>query len=355
MNILFVDRNTKIGGGSTYLRTLVPAIGDHGHQCYLIAGGGSARQQVAPAFEDAAGHPPIIPLAERAIASALRRWDIDVVVTQTTRSARHVLAPCKKACVPLVMNVHGRHGIDECARSIDHASAVIAMNRGTAEYVRNCCPAAADKVHVCPLPVDVARFAPVDETDTEGLNITHCCRLSRNQSVQAYVTIQAADGLSEEFPGLSVTIVGGQGDRLRRLRDQADDVNAKHQRMFATAPGQLDDPRPYLAQADVVIGGGYVALEALAMNRRVIGVASAGLWGLVEEDSFEAALDANFGGSGDENSELSTEALTPILRRALTSHLAEGQITWGHRLVTQTCAPEKIAQQVLEIYRAALG
>ena len=153
MNILFVDRNTKIGGGATYLRTLIPAISRQGHSCYLIAGGGSARDQVLPVFKDTAGHPLVALLAERAIANALRRWSIDLVVTQTARSTRHALAPCRQASVPLIMNVHGRHGVEQCADAIAQVSAVIAMNQGTADHVAALCPQASGKIHVCPLPV----------------------------------------------------------------------------------------------------------------------------------------------------------------------------------------------------------
>ena len=355
MNILFVDRNAKIGGGSTYLRTLVPALTQSGHACFLVSGGGSSFSQVRPVFQATANHPPLPVLASMAVSRALERWSIDVVVTQTLNSAIHALGACRRAGVPLVMNIHSKRDMRAGAEAVAYASRVVAMNKGTADHLRAQLPEYAHKVHQSVLPVDCTHFSPEPREDTPDFTVVHCCRLSRTKGAQVFATMSAVQALLPELPDLRLMVVGGVGDRLRKVRDAAARINVARDTMAVTAPGQVDDPRPYLQQADLVLGAGYVALEALAMNRRVLGVGFEGVWGLVDPENFGQAQAANFGDTGAQNPDPDPEVIVGLIRTAHALHREQGQIGWGNALVCAACDPATVAQEMARIYSEAMS
>lgn len=355
MNILFVDRNAKIGGGSTYLRTLVPSLADLGHACYLVSSGGSSYHQVRPVFRDVAAHPPLPVLASMAVSRALQRWSIDIVVAQTLNSAMHALGACRRARVPLIMNIHSRREMRSGLEAMAYASRVIAMNRGTVDHIRREVPEHADKVYQSVLPVDCKHFSPEPRESTSDFSVVHCCRLSRTKGTQVFTTISAVEALLPELPDLTLVVVGGVANRLRMVRDAAETLNVAYGKMAVTAPGQVDDTRPYLHQADVVIGAGYVALEALAMNRRLIGVGFQGVWGHVDESNFVDALGDNFGDTGARFGQPTCELMTDLIRDAHARHREQGQITWGSGAVCAMCDPKTVAADLARVYEEALA
>lgn len=353
MNILFVDRNARIGGGSTYLRTLVPALSDLGHACYLVSSGGSSYHQVRPVFRDVVAHPPLPVLASMAVSRAMERWSIDIVVTQTLNSAVHALGACRRARVPLIMNIHSRRDMRPGLDAMAYASRIIGMNQGTVEHIRREVPEYADKVYQSVLPVDCNHFSPEPRESTSDFTVLHCCRLSRTKGTQVFTTISAMEALLPELPDLALVVVGGVGNRLRMVRDAAETLNVAHGKMVVTAPGQVDDTRPYLHQADVVIGAGYVALEALAMNRRLIGVGFEGVWGHVDEADFMDALGGNFGDTAARLGEPTPEIMADLIRDAHARHREQGQITWGSGRVRAMCDPQKVAADLARLYEDA--
>ncbi|NSW54615.1 MAG: glycosyltransferase [Armatimonadetes bacterium] len=337
------------------MRTLVPALSDLGHACYLVSSGGSSYHQVRPVFRDVAAHPPLPVLASIAVSRALERWSIDIVVTQTLNSAVHALGACRRARIPLIMNIHSLRDMRPGLEALAYASRIIGMNRGTVEHIRREVPEYADKVYQSILPVDCKHFSPEPRESTADFTVVHCCRLSRTKGAQVFATIAAVEALVPEMPDLALVVVGGVANRLRMVRDAAERVNITQGKMVITAPGQVDDPRPYLHQADVVIGAGYVALEALAMNRRLIGVGFEGVWGHVDEAEFMDALAGNFGDTAARLGEANPEIMAEMIRDAHTRHREQGQITWGSGLVCAMCDPQKVAADLVRVYEDALA
>jgi len=355
MNLLFIDRNAKVGGGTTYLRTLVPEIRKLGHCCYLLSGAGPCTPELRDLTDGLVGHPPVGWLARRAIARAIARWRIDVVITQTTTCARHAVAPCRQAGVPLIMNIHSRCDMSEAREATDYAGRIVVMNEGTARHVRAQVPGRPDRVHLSILPVDPDRFPAAPPRDEPGFAVAHCGRISHTKGRHVIASLRAAHELVEDIPGLSLTIVGGTGGRLRDIRKRLTALNTACGRPIASAPGQAMDPRPHLIGADLVIGAGYVALEALSMNRRVVGVGFAGLFGEVTPENFEDAVAANFGDTGATIEDVSAEATAAAIRQAYANHQSLGQIDWGSARVSGACAPSRIARELTALYEGCLA
>jgi len=355
MNLLFIDRNTKVSGLNTYICSLAPSLRRLGHHCFLIARGGPRLSVTRSLFDGFFWHPPLQPFAGMAVARAIRRWDIDLIVTQTTACARHAFSTAQAAGVPVVMHIHNRTDLTNAGPAADYATRIVVMNENTAEHIRKGFPTLGPKLFVSVLPVNEEAFPATPPRSEPGFAVAYCARLSRTKGEHALAAIEATEPLMRQVPDLSLVIIGGRGgSRFRTARSRAADLNSRAGRQAVTLVGQTLDPRRYMEQADLVIGAGYVALEALSLNRRVLGVGFAGMFGEITPANLLDAVAANCGDTGAQTPDVTAAALAEGINAAYRHHLQEGQITWGHERVAALCAPDAVAAQLGDLYLSAV-
>jgi glycosyltransferase involved in cell wall biosynthesis len=130
-----------------------------------------------------------------------------------------------------------------------------------------------------PLAVVVSRLVP--DLKQEGLERT----------------VDAVDVLGDGFP-VQLAIVGG-GPAHADLRARADRVNARLGRRAVLLTGELLDPRPAYAAADLVIGMGSSILRGMAFAKPAVVLGEAGFSEVLTPDSIETFLWQGFYGLGD--------------------------------------------------------
>ncbi|MCE5217093.1 glycosyltransferase family 4 protein [bacterium] len=355
MRILFVDRHTKVGGLNTYLRSLVPSLNRLGHECYLVSRRGPFWGATRSLFAQAAWHPPLEGWSTQVIARALRAWKADLVVAQTTTCAREAEPACRSLGVPLVMHIHSMTNLKDAGAGLDYASRIVVMNPSNAEFMRRRFPQVAERLYVSRLPVDLDSHPAEAPREGAGFRVLYCARLSRSKGHQGFAALQAVSLLAGEIPELSVTLLGGRGSRLTAARKEARELNRQAGRRATSAYPVVLDPRPFMAEADLVVGAGYVALEGLAMNRRVVGLGVLGLYGEVTEENLPEALAWNFGDQHAEQTEVTPELVAKTFLDAYHHHQREGQITWGHESLRRYNDPQEIARELTELYNSVLN
>lgn len=356
LRILFVYRDTNVSGVITYLCTLAPALRELGHQCFLMARGGPYHRRARAAFDEVCWHPPTLRWAEHAVARAIRRWDVDVVAPQTTSCARHAVAPCQAAGIPLVMHIHNRTDMGKAGPACAYADRIIAIDVNTGRHIRERYPDLADKVFVSGLPVDPVALPATFPHAGDDFVVMYCARLSRTKGQYAFAAVEAVPRLCREVPGFQLWLVGGsRGLRLLSLRLQALATNHKAGRQVVRIVRKTLHPQRLMAQSDVVIGAAYVALEALSLNRRVIGAGFEGLFGLATPDRFAEGMEGKFGDSGATMPQITPDALAEAILQAYTQQREAGPIVWGHDLIAAACNPRTIAEEVAGIYQHAIG
>lgn len=128
-------------------------------------------------------------------------------------------------------------------------------------------------------------------------------------------SIRAVEALGASIP-LKLVIVG-DGSARSHLEALAAEANAKLDRLAVVFTGELTDPRPAYACADIVIGMGGSALRALSFRKPLIVVGERGFSARFDEGTCKDFLYSGFYGLGSGNS--STDPLVAQIAELASS------------------------------------
>ncbi len=96
------------------------------------------------------------------------------------------------------------------------------------------------------------------------------------------------------YPETEIRIVGGMRDQ-ERIIDAAEKFNAQAGKRFIVVEGFSRNVQEVYRRADLVIGSGRVAMEALACGSLVVSIGESNLVGVLTEKTKHQALITNFG------------------------------------------------------------
>lgn len=193
-----------------------------------------------------------------------------------------------RAGVPIVRTEHHvQYFIDPSTRSFTRWSLArvdrsVAISQYVADWVTRAVPGIAARLRVVLNGVDADYFAPRAQSEQAAerpFTFAVVCRLEPWKGVD--LVVEAAS----RSAGFSVDIVGDGSERARLERLARDRGVADRVRFL----GYLTDPRAAVADADAVVNAsreeplGLSVLEALAMERPVIGFAGGGIPEIVQD------------------------------------------------------------------------
>jgi len=188
-----------------------------------------------------------------------------------------------------------------------------------------------------PLLVTVSRLAP--ELKLEGI-------LAACEAVGEI----AAGGTALQF------LIAGDGPARGEVEQAAAAANARAGSRAVILAGQLADPRPAYAVADLVIGMGSSAERALAFAKPLIVQGECGFWELLTPDSAPIFHRQGWYGVGRDEGDRHAGAirLEKILRGLLDDRAAWPRLgEYGRQMAVERCSLEHAAAVHEEIYLAA--
>ncbi|MBD5831675.1 glycosyltransferase [Janibacter melonis] len=222
-----------------------------------------------------------------------------------------------------------------------------------------------DRVHVIEPPVDLEHNVHPGEDAVAALRARHGLTTDRPLVV---VVSRLADQLKLEGLLHAMTLaadlaptddafdllVVGDGPARERVVAGAEEANRRAERRVVVLAGEMRDPRPAYAAADVCVGMGGSALRALAFAKPLVVQGESGFFLPLSEETTDVFSWQGWYGTGADP-ELGVaalrEALVPLLRdlglRAERAYL-------GRRLV-ERCSVSAAAQDQLRIYEEALA
>lgn len=164
--------------------------------------------------------------------------------------------------------------------------------------------------------------------------------------------IRAVEELQDEVP-LQLVIVGS-GPASTEVAKWARRTNARIGQNRIILTGQLDDPRPAYASADVVLGMGGSALRALAFGKPLIVQGERGFWQLLTHESLSTFLWQGWYGVGQN----SAEGVGQLVR-TLKAVLSDAQLRTdlqelAIRVVTSRYDLRSAADQQRDYYQGAI-
>ncbi|MGO4248741.1 glycosyltransferase family 4 protein [Paenarthrobacter sp. RAF54_2] len=171
---------------------------------------------------------------------------------------------------------------------------------------------------------------------TDGfLNVVCVTRLAHELKLEGIIcAMDAVRMLSVEGPVR--LIIAGTGPARAEVAARAALINAATGRDTVTLTGQLSDPRPAYAVADVVLGMGGSALRGLSFGKPLVVQGERGFWELLTSESLPSFLWQGWYGFGPGTAGEGHIALAAILRQLMDDdQLRLGLGSFGRQIVEE--------------------
>lgn len=206
------------------------------------------------------------------------------------------------------------------------------------------------KVVLIPPGIDTGHFSPV-ELEQPSLRVCFVGRISPEKGIESLV--EAAARVVRRIGEARFVIAGApftidDGIYLEGLKLLVGELGLSERIEF---PGYVEDIRGLLAGCDLLVlpskreGLGRVVLEAMAMEKPVIGFATGGLKEIISEGANGMLIDP-----GDIDS-LAGAIVKVLTDRGLAARMGRS----GRELVTSRFSNEEVAGRVMGVYQDILG
>jgi glycosyltransferase involved in cell wall biosynthesis len=361
LKVLVYPHDMAMGGSQLNAIELAAAVGDLGHSVAVVGDDGPLVRLV---HDLGLRHIPV-PASRRrpslAVARDLRRLvreeGIDIVHGYEwppgLEAAAATFPPGRAAAVCTVMSM-------AVAPFLPRWMPLVVGTRAIQET------AAAGRpgpVHLIEPPVDVVANAPghpagafraeygLDGSDL--VDVVVVCRLVPELKLEGVLTaVDVVGELARELP-LRLTVVG-DGTARETVAEQAMRANARAGRRAVVLTGELFDPRPAYAAADIMLGMGGSALRSLAFGRPLVVQGEKGFWELLTPDTCGLFLQQGWYGVADGTG--GAERLATILRGLVADPARRAELgAYGRRLVEERFSLTRSARVQEDIYVEALA
>jgi glycosyltransferase involved in cell wall biosynthesis len=368
LRILVYPHAMEIGGSQLNAVELAAAVRALGHHVSVLSEEGPLLKRVGELGL------PHLPLPER------RRRPSPVV-------ARHIRELVARSDVDVVHGYEWPPGIEAATACLGTPAAAVCtvMSMAVAPFLPRRLPLVVGTeairqstgasrpgpVDLIEPPVDVAANAPgvptgafrarfgLDDRTLPGtgepiVDVAVVTRLVPELKLEGILTaIDAIGSLAAAGRPVRLVVVG-DGTARATVEEHAERANARAGRRAVVLTGELTDPRPAYAAADVLLGMGGSALRALAFERPLVVQGERAFWELLTPESVDTFLHQGWYGIG--NGADAVERLTAILLplvddAALRSSLGR----FGRQLAVDRFSLQAAARTQEQIYRRALA
>ena len=218
-----------------------------------------------------------------------------------------------------------------------------------------------DIVHVIEPPVDLlandpAETSPPDReqalgTDPEVLVVV-VSRLAHQLKLEGLLGAIRAMGRLAEEASVHLAVVGDGPARVQ-VEQEAARVNGAAGRPVVTMVGEVADPRPWYAAADVALGMGSSALRAMAFEKPLVVQGELGFWRLLTPQTLSGFLHTGWYGIGSGGD--GSPALEGLLRELVASPETRRELgRFARTVVEERFSLTRAADLQEEIYTAVL-
>ncbi|WP_374717296.1 glycosyltransferase family 4 protein [Geobacillus thermodenitrificans] len=366
MRVLMVLDGLDFGGTETHALSLAKEMAARGIHIAVAARNGA----LASRFE-AVGcplyfidFPTVINIDEQRkeqiieqLEAVIKKENISIVHTHQTPSGILTALAANRCGVPVVFTAHGTYyPLSELETMLRLASAAIAVSPPVERHIR---PMIV-KRFLIPNGIDTNEFAPLGRQGRQALGIpddalviVYSSRLAWAKARICFMVLKACKDLKPLFPNLYVVVVG-DGPRFSDAENLTRLIHQTCRATFIHLVGEQGDMAPYYSLADLVVGTGRVALEAMACGKPVLAAGNHGYFGLVEPNSYKDAWECYFGDHGSRQ-DCSRYILSQDMKHLLRSPLYLEQLGQvGREWVMRQFNIQTCVDQVLNVYESLL-
>lgn len=362
MKVLFYPHSMELGGSQLNAIQLAGAIRDRGHEVILLSEPGPlvervqrlALEHVELPLHRSRPSPKVIGI----ISDLVRRRDIDVV-------HGHEWPPIIEAF--LARTLVRRTAVVGTVMSMSVAPFLprtVPLTVGT-ELIRRAAVAAGHRcVELLEPPVDTHADNPLVDgrsfracqgVRSDEVLVAVVCRLVPDLKLEGLLS--ACDAVRElAVAGKSVRLViVGDGQARGDVAKRAADVNAAAGYEVVILTGEMADPSPAYAAADIIIGQGGSALRGMAFAKPLVVVGEEGFSELLTLESASLFLQQGWYGLGAGSLGTGVAALRAALERLVDSPDVRRELgLFGRQLAEQRFSLHHAAEIVENMYVSAV-
>ncbi len=235
----------------------------------------------------------------RFLKKLIREQNISVVHAHSRAASWIAYYTVRGTRVPLVSTIHGRQVKHSVLKSNDiYGEKVIAICPQLTEHLANELLMDRQKLVSLPNPLDIQKLSQTQRTRVNDGTVVISVVGRLNGPKGAHISdlmSQVFPDLLLQNPTLSVQIVGGEWDSFPQ---SGKDAFTQLQSRFGERIryiGFTKKVMELMANSDIVIGAGRVAMEALALGSAVFALGEACCHGIVKTANLADAIGTNFG------------------------------------------------------------
>ncbi|HIJ94161.1 MAG TPA: polysaccharide deacetylase family protein [Desulfuromonadales bacterium] len=300
LRILHVLSSNFFAGSAAYAIQLAERQAADGHDVYMVTDQAGLSDKITCLA---------LPVSNRSLLQRVKNiWFLRKIIHEHDISVVHAHSRAASwisyyallgTRVPLVSTIHGRQVKHSALKSnAIYGEKVIAICPELVEQLTQELQMNKHKVAFLPNPLDFEALRNItrSRTDNNRTIISVVGRLNGPKGAHiSELVIQVFPHLLERHPDLTIQIIGGEWESFPRA---GKDAFADLQSRFGERICYLGFTRQVLdlmADSDLVIGAGRVAMEALALDTAVFALGEACCIGLVSDTNLADAIATNFG------------------------------------------------------------
>ncbi|MCZ4372689.1 polysaccharide deacetylase family protein [Vibrio diazotrophicus] len=336
MNILMALSQLEVTGAEVYATTVGDELTKRGHNVVYVSDT-LTKPHLGPFFS-LRFNKRSIPRRFWHVAYLvylIRKNNIQLVHAHSRASSWSCHLACKITGTPMVTTVHGRQPV-HASRKKFHAMGDKALP---------VCEAIKDQLHK-----DLA--VPLDEMV-----------VSRNGIQTSHFKWQDAPENTKPIISIIGRLTGPKGDLCYKLLQDCLDTEKYDVRVITgsevterftpftskvTFPGYTNDVQQVMAQSDLVIGAGRVAMEALLCGRPTLAIGEASCIGLVDSNNIHQAMATNFGDIGSKDLDIDFSQIADIVEAALKTKHCETEV---NQLIQDNYDLAKVVDHLEDTYQ----
>ncbi|WP_447827492.1 polysaccharide deacetylase family protein [Aeromonas hydrophila] len=307
MNILMALSQLEVTGAEVYATTVGNELTRRGHQVFYVSDT-LTKPTLGEVFKLRFNKRSILRRFWHVfyLIYLIKKHHIQLVHAHSRASGWSSYVACKLTGTPMITTVHGRQPV-HASRKAFHALGfrAVAVCEDIAHQIIDNLGVDPAIVQVLRNGIETDKFQPVPAPTNARPVIAIVGRLSGPKGELCYRLLDEVLDLDT----CQVKVVSGSQlpARFQRFQERVDFV------------GYVEDVPALMAQCDLVIGAGRVAMEALLCGRPAFAIGEAKAIGLITESNLDEALASNFGDIGPQDLAIDFAALKAQIAPALAS------------------------------------
>ena len=286
MNILMALSQLEVTGAEVYAVEIGEKLIDREHNLYFVSDTLTKKNRgkyIPLAFNKRNIFQRVDQIIK--LVKIIKQNKIDVVHAHSRASAWSCEIACKITKTPFITTIHGMQHVSKHRKRKQPIGYGYAVCENIKNDLINTFDVDPSTIKVLRNGIDLKKFSIVTPPKNQKKVISIIGRLSGPKADITYNLLSNSIDLDK----YSVNVIGGK-DIPERFNKFIKKVNFT---------GYIDNIHEYIANSDLVIGAGRVAMESLLMGRPTLAIGEAMEIGIIDIDTVSKALASNFGDVGD--------------------------------------------------------